>query len=324
MKNVHILPTDKLSVLGRFIDTNNLFLRVSNDIPRGENVNIYITSDEEIKEGVDEIFKENSELSKIGTEQEYSAYLDTIFPDSKVKDIVYHGSPKTKLEKIEGISFWTNEIGNAYAYNIERNEDNSEGFVTSAITNIKNPHIHQEDRNSRFATTTPKDLIDTAKSKNADGAIWKDVEDIGGRETQTVVFEPEQIHILGSKQDIEGFKNWVDEFNRGKYLQLASDEKIKNRDWCLYNKNHNSRNPDWILTKCGEIESEEMHPISEGKLLLWMKKIILTTDQDLIEDGVQAIDDEFLEWFVKNPSCERVRVGKFVSGKYFCTNPIVS
>ena len=38
------------------------------------------------------------------------------------------------------------------------------------------------------------------------------------------------------------------------------------------------------------------------------RKIILTTDQDLINDGVQAIDDEFLEWFVKNPSCEYVEV----------------
>ena len=38
------------------------------------------------------------------------------------------------------------------------------------------------------------------------------------------------------------------------------------------------------------------------------KKIILTTDTDLIKDGVQAIDDEFLEWFVKNPSCEEVEV----------------
>jgi len=36
------------------------------------------------------------------------------------------------------------------------------------------------------------------------------------------------------------------------------------------------------------------------------KKIILTTDQDLIADGVQAIDDEFLEWFVKNPSFEEI------------------
>jgi hypothetical protein len=40
------------------------------------------------------------------------------------------------------------------------------------------------------------------------------------------------------------------------------------------------------------------------------KKIILTTDQDLIKDGIQPIDDEFLEWFVKNPSCEFVEVGK--------------
>ena len=36
------------------------------------------------------------------------------------------------------------------------------------------------------------------------------------------------------------------------------------------------------------------------------KKIILTTDQSL--EGVQSIDDDFLEWFVKNPSCESVEV----------------
>jgi hypothetical protein len=36
----------------------------------------------------------------------------------------------------------------------------------------------------------------------------------------------------------------------------------------------------------------------------------MTTDQDLIADGVQAVDDEFLEWFVKNPSCESVEVDR--------------
>ena len=41
------------------------------------------------------------------------------------------------------------------------------------------------------------------------------------------------------------------------------------------------------------------------------KKVIITTDLDLIENGVQAIDDEFLEWFVKNPSCENVEVKHF-------------
>lgn len=38
--------------------------------------------------------------------------------------------------------------------------------------------------------------------------------------------------------------------------------------------------------------------------------IILTTNKLLIKDGVQAIDDEFLEWFVKNPNCESVEIRK--------------
>jgi hypothetical protein len=42
--------------------------------------------------------------------------------------------------------------------------------------------------------------------------------------------------------------------------------------------------------------------------------IILTTDQDLIKDGVQPINDNFLEWFVKNPSCEFVEIRKYHSG----------
>ena len=42
--------------------------------------------------------------------------------------------------------------------------------------------------------------------------------------------------------------------------------------------------------------------------------IILTTDPTLIADGIQSIDDEFLLWFVKNPTCEFVEIiylGKF-------------
>jgi hypothetical protein len=38
------------------------------------------------------------------------------------------------------------------------------------------------------------------------------------------------------------------------------------------------------------------------------KKIILTTDPILIQSGVQEIPDDFLEWLVKNPSCEEVEI----------------
>lgn len=40
------------------------------------------------------------------------------------------------------------------------------------------------------------------------------------------------------------------------------------------------------------------------------KKIILSTDEELIKDGVQKIGDEFLEWFMDNPDCEEVKIIK--------------
>ena len=65
---------------------------------------------------------------------------------------------------------------------------------------------------------------------------------------------------------------------------------------------------------------------NNGRVFLWQntmalvssnkpRKIILTTDQELIKDGVQEISDEFLEWFVKNPSCEIIEVEKWVDYK---------
>jgi hypothetical protein len=84
----------------------------------------------------------------------------------------------------------------------------------------------------------------------------------------------------------------------GKELFITSDEEIKENTkpcWCLDTKD-NSVN------------------YYQGALPLYnyigYKKIILTDNKDLINDGVQPIDDEFLEWFVKNPSCEWVEVDR--------------
>lgn len=41
----------------------------------------------DIKPGVEELFDSNPELANIGTQEQYSQYLDTIFPDSKVAEI---------------------------------------------------------------------------------------------------------------------------------------------------------------------------------------------------------------------------------------------
>ena len=78
------------------------------------------------------------------------------------------------------------------------------------------------------------------------------------------------------------------------HIYITSDEEIKEGNWFLDRLNQLYLVDKDILKIDKEIRDK------------WYKKIILTTDQDL--DGVQAIDDTFLEWFVKNPSCELVEV----------------
>ena len=88
-------------------------------------------------------------------------------------------------------------------------------------------------------------------------------------------------------------------------LNITSDEEIKKGDWYF------TLDSKRVGKSIGVLDG--FSPIH--------KKIILTTDQDLIKDGVQAIDDEFLEWFVKNPSCEFIEIKHF--GKC-CCNPFIS
>lgn len=47
---------------------------------------------------IDLIFQESPELGSIGSPQEYGSYLKTIFPNSKFKNIFFHGTGK-ELEK---------------------------------------------------------------------------------------------------------------------------------------------------------------------------------------------------------------------------------
>ena len=106
------------------------------------------------------------------------------------------------------------------------------------------------------------------------------------------------IHIIPTEKTsklytIKG-KYYIEEYpletvNAGnQYIYIISDEEIKEGDWCLSKLNE--------VVRFGKKFTSSLY-----------KKIILTTDQDLIADGVQAIDDEFLLWFIKNSSCEEVQ-----------------
>jgi hypothetical protein len=84
----------------------------------------------------------------------------------------------------------------------------------------------------------------------------------------------------------------------------------KNQMHIYITSNEEIKQGDWHILKDGDYKGELRRLISKPINSYISAKIILTTDTDLIKDGVQAIDDEFLEWFINNPSCESVEVDK--------------
>jgi len=93
-------------------------------------------------------------------------------------------------------------------------------------------------------------------------------------------------------------------------IYITNDEEIKEGDWFHLDMSHSDTLPDEIHQMGNDNWSKTggIHFCEGNSWVKSCKKIILTTDQDLIKDGVQAIDDEFLQWFVKNPNCEEVEV----------------
>jgi hypothetical protein len=151
----------------------------------------------EVKEGVQDIFNSNPELASIGTPEQYSAYLDTIFPDSKVKDIVYHQG-KEDFEKFD-LSKSTESPVIYFSY--YKPTTSIFGDKTkSLILNFKNPFIEKDSLQYDSLEQTYKDKF---VEEGYDAIITPN--EIG------VAFEPEQIHILGNKEDIDGFKQFVSE-----------------------------------------------------------------------------------------------------------------
>ena len=204
------------------------------DQPKNE---ITKTPENKIKEGVDFVFEQNPELSKIGTEQQYSKYLETIFPDSKIKDIVYHGSPDKNIEsmlspKDEGYKkqkttttgvagiYFTDKIDEAKKYiggfNGEENSSN-EGKVYPVILNITKPIIVantvldglSDGFGKTFIWNVQEGSLDGLKKAGIDGMIAGEYMIRTEGHKELVVFNKEDAHILGSNQDIEKFKEFV-------------------------------------------------------------------------------------------------------------------
>ena len=109
--------------------------------------------------------------------------------------------------------------------------------------------------------------------------------------------KPSRLHLAYNKNyylSIEPFVQLDTKNYKSFNVYITNDEETKEGDWCYYEN--------------GDLKG--IHKVVNGQRpkTMILKKIILTTDGYLINDGIQAIDDIFLKWFVKNPTCESVEV----------------
>ena len=130
-------------------------------------------------------------------------------------------------------------------------------------------------------------------------------------------------NLLQSKLELS--KEFLVGSNTARHIYItSSDEGIKEGDWFIH-PDSSCFDKEWKEISIGGYEILQVIKVDENFIYhssmmaihknLNIKKIILTTDQDLIKDGVQPIEDYFLEWFVKNPSCEFVKVEEYFNTK---------
>jgi hypothetical protein len=100
------------------------------------------------------------------------------------------------------------------------------------------------------------------------------------------------IHLMPTDKPSSYVTNYMEQNMQWQNIYITSDEKIKEGDW------HFNLALNLV---------EKTTSFHNGLLC---EKIILTTDQDLIKDGVQVIDDGFLVWFVDNPNSKVVKIEK--------------
>ena len=137
------------------------------------------------------------------------------------------------------------------------------------------------------------------------------------------------IHILPTKSKSVYWVNTIGKLCMGCYIEgkdrvsfyITSDEEIKKEYWCIEGTDKTRKSKPFKVKEINDVSSICRDADGNPYVTDACKKIILTTDTDLIKDGVQSIPNEFLNWFIKNSSCEWVNIKKRFSD--FTVEPFV-
>ena len=354
-QNKKLVVSDML-FLKEFAEDFDKIINISKDtfINRSKQRNDYDDNTESWKNNIDNTLKNVKSSKIINTDkyfsdlfitpeqkqqalQAYSQYLDTIFPDSKVKDIVYHGSsirldnfsnekfadtfrdnPLLSQDEIDSVVnssegyYFTNNVEVAKTYG---------SIINKVILNTENLEIIKGNGNNwdsivddeasmlleETVTNTTRGFFQQQRIKNNSknkGLLFENIIDQGGKanteviETSNViaVHEPEQIHILGSKSDIQGFRDFVKNEEVQELNTTVTD---------IYGNNHSVSTGDIITyqTETGPIR----YILNEEGNMVMLREQPLVPAINTLQGKIDAINSSSLTPEQKNIAIGIVR-----------------
>lgn len=204
------------------------------------NATKYVKNTNKINKELRKGIKENSVLESynkvpenkdIGTVFDYQDFLDNIFPNSKLNQVFYHGGPKgiqrfksaKELNKTnKGINSGTKDYGIYLADDKSLGKfyqsSNKKGELYNLKVNVENPIEYNtnnwyldrfsgnEDLRFRPGSITQK-WYDRLGLKNYD-AIYHKHSAHSLENGELVVFDPNNIHIMGTPKETQMFRVW--------------------------------------------------------------------------------------------------------------------
>ena len=192
------------------------------------------------REKVKGVFKKHPELSRIGTEEQYSEYLESIFPNSKLKEILYRGDRGKRIGQYYSFDEdYASTFGDT-RYSVIINTENPLD-ITSTELQLDSNLISSADTGIGWEAVKEEVLDETGFDfdkdfKKGDSVIGLDA----GSSTKAIyVKNTDQVFVLGSKKDTQGFKDFLEKSPAGREQKTAAQikkEKQKREEKKLYAK----------------------------------------------------------------------------------------
>ena len=175
-----------------------------------------------------DVYRKSRKLQQCGSFEQYFDYVSSIFPNSMMKNIVYHGSTFefsafehghycTSGEENKnyykagfwfmrdkgGANFYTDRLM-CFLKNLIHLKRVYKPTLYSVKLNIQNPKIIDREGGRGVDNTPVNDAFDSGN----DSLVVRNVVDPTILSDVYVVFDQKNIHILGNDNDVNGFMNF--------------------------------------------------------------------------------------------------------------------